>query len=251
MKKITVLTAFLLLAGSAYCAQGTEPDIKALLEKTDNLFRSKTSFTVMEMQVVTPEWARTMSMKVWTEKMDKTFIYVTAPVKDEGSATLRKNREMWNYLPKINKVMKIPPSMMMSNWMGSDFTNDDLVKESTLIKDYDAVFFTPQKPESVYYYIKLTPKPEAVSVWGRIELILNKEDSLPVKELYYDEHGECMRELDFSDVKTLGGKKIPARLEMRPLNKQGHKTVIIYADAAFDLNLPEDVFTLRNLQKSR
>ena len=125
-------------------AQEPTPDVETIIKRIDQLYRSETSEAEMEMHIVTPHWERTLAMHVWTEGMDKTFIRITAPKKEQGVATLRIGNEMWNYLPKTNKVMKIPPSMMMGSWMGSDFTNDDLVRESSMLEDYTYQFVTPK-----------------------------------------------------------------------------------------------------------
>ncbi len=190
-------------------------------------------------------------MKVWTEGIDKTFIYITGPKKDAGIATLRKKTEMWNYFPRINKVMKVPPSMMMSSWMGSDFTNDDLVKESSMTRDYHARLINPEYAEPDKYYIELIPREDIPMVWARIILTVRRKDYIPVREAYFDEKGRKMRVMEFSDIKKFGKRSIPSVLEMRPLNKKGKKTFIRYRDIQFDVTLEPDVFTLRNLQKKR
>ena len=139
---------FLLILTTPYLmfAQDDEPvpDVEAIVKKMDQLYRSETSHAEMEMQIATPHWERTLAMTVWTKGMDHTFIRITAPKKEQGVATLRIGNEMWNYLPKTNKVMKIPPSMMMGSWMGSDFTNDDLVKESSMLNDYTYQLVKPE-----------------------------------------------------------------------------------------------------------
>jgi outer membrane lipoprotein-sorting protein len=203
------------------------------------------------MAVVSKHWERTLTMQIWTEGMDKTFIYITGPKKDEGIATLRINTEMWNYFPKINKVMKVPPSMMMGSWMGSDFTNDDLVKESSLLEDYNHRLIHPENEAIDKYYIELTPKTETPTVWGKIEITIRKNDYIPLTQVYYDEKGKKMREMIFSNVRKFGNREIPATLEMLPLNKKGQKTVIRYRDIQFDELTDESTFTLRNLQKRR
>ena len=233
------------------CAEDTTLDVKMIVEKADELYRSKTSYAEIEMSIVTPNWERTLSMDCWTEGMKKTFIVINSPLKDKGIATLRIESEMWNYFPRINKVMKIPPSMMMGQWMGSDFTNDDLVKESTLLDDYTGKLLTPENSNPDYYYIELRPKEKTVTVWGKIELIVQKGTYLPVREVYYDEKGNAMRNLDFTEVKELGSKTIPSVMKMTPLGKEkkGRSTTIRYLKASFDEELPKDTFTLRNLQK--
>jgi len=251
MGKGFLLAAALLLPAQAFCAgpRQSSPEVLKLLEGVDRLYRSERSRARIEMEVVTPDWRRTLSMDFWTEGLDKTFIRVLSPARDAGAATLRKGSEMWNYFPKINKVMKVPPSMMMGSWMGSDFTNDDLVKESTLMDDYYGEFFTPEKPDPALHYIRLKPRTGTVSLWGAIELAIRKDDLLPVREDYFDEKGRRQRTMEFSDRGELGGRVMPRVMRMVPLSKTGHSTVIRYLDAEFDAALPADTFTLRNLQR--
>ena len=186
---------------------------------------------------------------MWGEGMDKTFIVIRDPRKDAGIATLRHNNEMWNYFPKVDKVMKVPPSMMMGSWMGSDFTNDDLVKESSFTQDYHASLGTSANPE--VYNIELRPKEQTATVWGKIVFVVRRQDLIPVSARYYDEKDRQMRRLDYRDLQTLGGRQIPAAIELTQLNKEGHKTTIRYLDARFDIKLDKDIFTLRNLKKKR
>lgn len=241
----------LLLIPSAPLIAEDEIDVQTIIDRVDKLYRSESSYGVMEMNIVSENWQRTLRMKIWTEGMEKTFIYITAPKKDEGIATLRMETEMWNYFPKINKVMKVSPSMMMGSWMGSGFTNDDLVKESSLLDDYHSRLVYPEGADPDKYYIELTPKVDTPTVWGKITISIRKEDYIPVKEIYYDEKGTKMRILTFSDIKKFGDRRIPSVLEMVPLTKEGHKTVIRYKDIIFDEEIDESVFTLRNLQKIR
>ncbi|HOW51543.1 MAG TPA: outer membrane lipoprotein-sorting protein [bacterium] len=245
MKKLAALLCFCITP----LLFAAEPTVEEIVKKSDELYRSKTSYAEMEMQIETADWKRTMRMKAWTEGMKKTFITILEPKKDAGIGTLKIDTKMWNYFPKINKVMQIPPSMMMGSWMGSDFTNDDLVKESTLMDDYTYKLIAG--PDAAKYYIELTPKEKTATVWGRIVVVANKSDLLPVAQEFYDEKGTKVRLMTFSDVKVLGGKKIPAVMELRSLTKSGNKTTIIYKDIQFDVKLDPDTFTLRNLQKQR
>ena len=227
------------------------PDIDAIVEKMDRLYRSDTSFANVEMQIQTEHWERTLSMDIWSKGLDMTLININSPKKDAGIATLREKTEMWNYFPKINKVIKVPPSMMMSSWMGSDFTNDDLVKESSMIHDYHSRLITPDNADPDYYYIELIPKKDIPIVWARIELIVRKNDYIPIEESFFDEKGRKMRVMEFSDIRDFSGREIPSVLVMRPLNKPGKKTVIRYLDLKFDIKLKADTFSLRNLQRKR
>lgn len=232
-------------------ADDTLPDVDIIVDRMDKLYRSKTSRGQIEMLVVSEDWTRTLNMDIWSEGLDMTYIHIISPKKDAGIATLRKKTEMWNYFPNINKVMKVPPSMMMSSWMGSDFTNDDLVKESSMRDDYDARLIVPEVADPDNYHIELIPKKDIPIVWGKIILVVSKKDYLPVWEAYYDEKGNKMRTMEFTEIKTLSGRRIPSVLVMKPLNKPEKKTVIKYIDLEFDIELGPDVFTLRNLQRKR
>ncbi|MGD8922099.1 MAG: outer membrane lipoprotein-sorting protein [Candidatus Zixiibacteriota bacterium] len=226
----------------------TIADIKKIIKEVDDLYRSKSSFSKIEMEIVTPHWQRTLKMEAWTEGLEKTFIRINEPKKEAGVATLRIGNQMWNYLPKTNKVIKIPPSMMMSSWMGSDFTNDDLVKEFSLFEDYSYEQTTVENPEKGVIYINCIPKPDLPIVWGNIMIAVHREGYIPLWQKYYDEKGNLMRVLSYSDIKTFDGRTIPATMTMVPQNEEGHKTVIRYDELKFNIALPEDVFTLRNLR---
>ncbi len=226
-------------------------DVQTIVDKVDKLYRSNTSQGQIEMTIDTEHWSRTLKMDIWSEGMEKTLIYITYPKKDAGIATLRIENEMWNYFPKINKVMKIPPSMMMSSWMGSDFTNDDLVKESSLLRDYYYRMVEHEDHIPDYYYVELTPKKDIPTVWGRIIMIVRKKDYIPVREIYFDEKGKKIREMNFKEITAFGTRSIPSVVELVPLNKKDKKTVITYRTLIFDEELDKDMFTLRQLQRRR
>ena len=242
-----------LMASHLIFAQGVDPvhDVEEIVRKMDQLYRGETSHAEIEMQITTPHWERTLAMTVWTKGMDKTFIRITAPKKEQGVATLRIGNEMWNYLPKTNKVMKIPPSMMMGSWMGSDLTNDDLVKESSMLNDYSYQLIKPEDAVPDHVYIQLTPKEDSPIVWGMIVAALRSGDYIPVWQHFYDEQGNLMRVLNFEEIKTFNGKVTPSVMEMLPQNKEGHKTVVRFVNATFDSKIDDKIFTRRNLQKRR
>ena len=226
----------------------TDPEVRAIIREIDQLYRSESSYAVLEMEVVTPHWQRTLTMKAWSHGTKKTLIRITTPKKEKGVGTLRVENEMWNYLPRTNKVIKVPPSMMMSSWMGSDFTNDDLVKEFSLFEDYSYAIITPDSAEANLIYVDCIPREDLPVVWGNIVIAARQSDHIPVWQKYYDEKGKVMRVQTFSDIRTFGGRKIPAVTEMVPQNKEGHRTVIRYKEIEFDLKIDEDVFSLRNLR---
>jgi outer membrane lipoprotein-sorting protein len=247
-----VLALFVVcVIGTALPLFAGERDIEEILKKMDELYRAESSYSEVVMEIVTPRWERTLEMTVWTEGEDKTFIRIHAPRKEKGMGTLRIENEMWNYLPKTNKVMKIPPSMMMGSWMGSDFTNDDIVNEITYLKDY-AYDWTPvDSPEDGVVYIKLVPNEGVPVVWGYLVLAVRESSLLPVWERYYDEKGRLMRTMTFLDTRQFGSRTLPSTMEVIPANKEGHRTTVRYIEAQFDVPMEDDIFTLRNLRSPR
>ena len=248
--RLSALSLLLILVtgDTALGTDSTSVDINQLIREIDRLYRAETSFSEIEMEIVTPHWQRTLSMFGWSEGTDKTFLRLTSPQREKGMSTLRIDNEMWNFLPKTNKVMKIPPSMMMGSWMGSDFTNDDLVKESSLFEDYSYEAITPDSADEDLIYINCIPREDLAVVWGNIVIAIRKTDHLPIWQKYYDEKGELKRVMTYSEIENLGGRMIPTVMEMVPQTKKGHRTVIRYLSAKFNLELDDDVFTLRNLR---
>ncbi len=244
---IILLVTFIAL--SAFAQNRSSNEIYDIVHKVDQLYRSESSCSELEMEIVTPHWERTLSMKAWTEGTKKTFIRITAPKKEKGVATLRIGSQMWNYLPKTNKVVKIPPSMMMSSWMGSDFTNDDLVKEFSLFEDYSYEHTDVENPADSLIYINCVPREELPVVWGNIVMAVTRSDTLPVWQKYYDEKGELMRVLEYDDVRTFDGRKLPSVMVMIPQNEEGHKTTLRYEKLEFNIGIGREIFSLRNLRK--
>ncbi|MFP4081732.1 MAG: outer membrane lipoprotein-sorting protein [Candidatus Aminicenantes bacterium] len=254
MKKLlTVLSTALLtwisVFSSLWCEKRPDSQAERIVKKMDELYRSSASQALVEMEIITPHWQRTLKMRVWSKGMEKTFIRILEPKKERGIATLRIGNEMWNYLPKTNKVMKIPPSMMMSSWMGSDLTNDDLVKEFTFLESYHFQMTNVDNPEEGVLYVKCIPKKDLPIVWGYIILAVRQQNYMPLWENYYDEKGKLMRVMRFKEVRVFGDREIPSVMEVIPQTKEGHRTILRYIEARFDVPMDEDVFTLRHLRE--
>ncbi|MFP4458149.1 MAG: outer membrane lipoprotein-sorting protein [Candidatus Zixiibacteriota bacterium] len=228
-----------------------EDNVKEIVNSVDRLYRAESSRGAMEMHIITPHWERTLVMNTWSKGKDKTFVRILEPKKEAGTATLRIGDKMWNYLPKTNQVVNVPPSMMMSDWMGSDFTNDDLVKESYMVDDYKYELFRPKDAEEGKLYIKLTPREDLPTVWGKMVLVVREDDYMPLRQEFYDEGGEKIRTMYFKDIQDMGGKTIPTTMELIPHNEEGNKTTVTYKDIEFDVSIDDDIFTLRNLKKGR
>lgn len=229
-----------------------DPTGRELVAHVEQLLWGKTNQGVAEMTVTTPRWERKLNMRFWMDRPNRTFIRIAAPPKEAGIGSLRIRAEMWNYLPAVERVIKIPPSMMLQPWMGSDMTNDDLVKESSAVEDYVHTLLGTEETDGVKVYrVHSAPKSEAAVVWGKIIYKIRVADRLPYKQEYYDERGELIRVLTFSEVRELGGRTIPTRWEMRPLAKPQNKTVFVLKQMTFNQTISEDIFSLRNLQRSR
>ena len=239
------------LETSAVPAAAEEKDALAISRKLDRLYRSRTSQGVMEMKVINPNFQRTLKMKIWTQGLENTLVRILSPRKEKGTATLKRGNEMWNYLPKIGKTIRIPPSMMMSSWMGSDLTNDDLVKETSWESDYTVTF--EEDPPPGQLGLKYVPKEDAAVTWSRVVAFLDEESLLPVGMDYYDEKNVKVRTMVYSEVKEIGGRRLPVRFEVIPLSqdKKGRRTIILYRELEFDLELSKSLFSLSNLRRGR
>jgi outer membrane lipoprotein-sorting protein len=243
------LPALLLLA----CATpGLAQTPREIVDRVDRMLRGASSRADIAMEIATAHWSRSLEMRVWSLGTEYALIRVTAPPREAGSATLKVREEVWNYLPRVDRTIKIPPSLMMGAWMGSHFTNDDLVKDSRVIEDYDiAIGFEGDRAGVAVWEFTLTPKPNAAVVWGRIVQQVRKADLMPTWARYYDERGTLIRTMTFSDYRTFGARLVPAVMTVRPEDKPDERTVIRYRDLEFDVRLTPDFFSLRNLQARR
>ena len=229
-----------------------EARVKEILDTVDEMWRGKTSQGRMEMEVVTSHWSRTLRMKVYTEGMERSLVRITYPAKEEGVATLKVDDNIWNYLPKIKRVTKVPASMMLGSWMGSHFTNDDVVKDSQYERDYDTkITFEGERDGKEILELTLHPKPDAPVVWGKIVSVIRAEDYMPLSMTYFDEDGEEVRIFTFEEIKEMGGRILPTVLTIRPVDKPKEFTRVTYLEITFDVDLKPDLFSLRSLQKTR
>ncbi|MEW6442598.1 MAG: outer membrane lipoprotein-sorting protein [bacterium] len=224
--------------------------VREILETIDRMWRGRSSEGEMEMEVATSHWSRTLRMDAYTEGMERSLVRITYPAKEEGVATLKVGNDLWNYLPKINRVTRVPASMMLGSWMGSHFTNDDLVKESRYADDYETtITFEGDRDGQKILELTLEPKPEAPVVWGKIVAAVRADDYIPLQMDYFNESGKEVRTLTFSKVQDMGGRRIPTELVMRPVDKPNESTRVTYLNLTFDVRLDPELFSLRALQK--
>ena len=227
---------------------GAQRTPREIIDHVDRLLRGNSSRGTMVMEIRTAHWTRSLEMQVWSLGTEYALVRVTSPEKEAGTATLKVKNDVWNYLPHVDRTIRIPPSLMMGSWMGSHFTNDDLVKQSRLIDDYDiAMGFDGVRDGVRVWEFVLTPKPDAAVVWGRIVEQVRQEDLLPTWAKFYDDRQKLARTLTFTDVRTLGGRRLPSLLTVLPADNPGESTVVRYRDLEFDVGLTPDFFSLRNL----
>jgi outer membrane lipoprotein-sorting protein len=239
-----VFTVFCLGVAPAQAVDGLE-----ILRKVDDMWRGSSSAALMSMQIKTEHWERSLQMKAYSKGKDLTLVRIVLPKQEAGTGTLKVDENIWNYLPKTRRVMKIPSSMMMGAWMGSHFTNDDLVRESRLEEDYTFDLTEKESETGVVYLLTLTPRPDAPVVWGKIVLEVNKDTLVPNWQDYYDEDGKLVRKAVFEDVRTIGERRIPMVMRMLPIDKPEEFTEITYEKLMFDVPLEDSFFSIQNLKR--
>jgi len=226
-------------------------DAQALVEESFNYMRDKSSVSEVVMTVHRPDWERKMTIKAWTRGRKDSLFYIEAPPKDRGNGTLKKGREMWMYNPKINRVIKVPPSMMSQSWMGSDFSNNDLAKSDSLLTDYrHTLTGTATHSGLTVYLIKSIPKPEAPVVWGMQKLKI-REDHIWLSQKFFDEDLKPVKAMTTLEIQMLGGKLYPKVWRMRKADEKDKYTELNYMSLVFETALPDDLFTLTSLSKAR
>ena len=221
-----------------------------IIKKMDTVMQGRSTISEIEMKIVTPHWRRTLRMKSWTKGLDLAFVRILSPRRERGVASLKRGTDMWNYFPRADMITRIPPSMMLGSWMGSDFTNDDLVKASNVVRDYN--------PRVTRLYtagglkmavLTLVAKPAAPVVWAKLVIHVRLKDSLPTRQEYRDQNGKLLRLLTFSDFKKMDDRVFPTRMRMRSMKKKNRYTEIRYLKIKFDRAVKGKIFKRRNLKR--
>lgn len=232
--------------------QDTMPDATQIIRNMEDVMRGESSFVEMTMTIVRPRYERDVSMRAWAMGEDYSLILVTAPARDEGTTYLKRNNEIWNYVPTIDRTIKMPPSMMSQSWMGSDFTNDDLVRESSTVEDYDHRILR----EEVYqgrdvWVLELVPHPDAPIVWGKVLLWVTKEDTIQLRVENYDQRDELASTIELDQIMEFNGRSIPSRMTLIPEDSPDQRTVIEYEEMDFNIDIDESFFTQSNMRRVR
>lgn len=253
--------AVLLLAGLLFLmvntvtcfAEAAPPETeraKEILRYVDDLWRGSSSYGIFSLQVKTRHYTRNMRMEAWSKGRDKTLVRILEPLKEKGTSTLKSGNNIYSYLPRTDRTIRLTSGMMMGSWMGSHFTNDDLVKESRMEEDYDpTISFEGLRDGREILEFTLIPKPDAPVVWGKVVLTVLAKDYLPLTELYYDEDMEIARTMTFSEVRVLAGMLRPTVMRIVPSDKPEEYTQLIYSDLEFDIELSDSFFSLARLKR--
>jgi outer membrane lipoprotein-sorting protein len=226
---------------------------REIIEKSDEKTRGKESaITEMTITIVRPKWTREMKMKSWSKGEKLSLSLIQSPAKDKGITFLKRHKEIWNWIPSIERSIKLPPSMMMQSWMGTDLTNDDLVRESSVLNDYEhKIVGDSTLLDRVCYKIELIPKPDAPVVWGKVILFIDKTDFIQLRSEMYDEDGYLVNVMSSSQIKEMDGIKLATKIQVIPQEDPGNKTVMEITSIQFNKPIADRFFTTQNMKKIR
>lgn len=224
-------------------------DAKSIVQKADEKMRGTTMQAEMIIKTIRPTWTREMQCKTWMKGNNLAMIFIVSPAKDKGIAFLKRKKEVWNWMPALERSIKLPPSMMSQSWMGTDFTNDDLVKESSVVEDYThSITGDTVIQNKDCYVIQMIPKPEAAVVWSKVIVCIDKKDFLELHSRFYDDDGKLVNTMNSYDIKMMHDRIIPTRFEMIPADKKGQKTEMIYLNIQYNKPIDETFFSIENMK---
>ncbi len=240
-----LLVTLLLITPKLHAQDATE-----IVQKMYDNMQGESSKAEMTMQIIRPKWERSVSFKSWSLGQDYSLILTTAPARDKGTAFLMRENEIWNWLPDVNRTIKMPPSMMSQSWMGSDFSNNDLVREASVVKDYTHTLVGDTTLSGYHCYkIEMIPKPDAPVVWAKVLSYITKDKYLQLRSEFYDEDDFLVRTMEGSEVKQIGERFIPTKMVMIPVEEEGNKTVITYQNLEFDVDISKRFFSIQNMKR--
>jgi outer membrane lipoprotein-sorting protein len=247
-----ILTLGFLVAG-LYSVYPQPLSADEIIKKADEKFNGeKSSYMVMMMTIIRPTWQRSIEFKNWSLEKEYALTLITSPAKEAGQTFLKQGKEMWNWNPSISRLVKLPPSMMSQGWMGSDYTNDDILKESSLVNDYThEITGSETVAGRDCYRIRMVAKENAAVIWGHQIRWIDKKEFLVLKAELYDEDGLMVRTETGSEIKTVDGRTIQTRIELIPTEEPGNKTIVIIKDIKFNIQLKESFFSQQNMKNIR
>jgi outer membrane lipoprotein-sorting protein len=247
MKALTMLF-MLTVAVTPLSAQEPLPALDDVVRHLDEMYRYDSSHAVMTMTVVRERGTRELTLESWSRGEDDALIVIRAPSREAGTATLRTDEGLWNYAPRADRLIRIPTGLLSEAWMGSHFSNDDLMRDTSYDDDYTSELSWTTRDGQRYLQITMTPRPDAPVVYTRVVFLLTPRDWVPVVAEYFDE-GRLMRTMRFEDVRTVSGRPLPMRMILQPENRPGERTEMRYDRLEFDIPVDADLFTARGLRR--
>ncbi|MCX7986804.1 MAG: outer membrane lipoprotein-sorting protein [Bacteroidales bacterium] len=249
LSKSRKILFFLLAALTFNFIEAQTPNAREIVKRSYDLMQGESNESYISVEIVRPTWKRTITVHSWAKGKDYSMAVITDPPKEKGQAFLKRKNEIWNWQPSIQRMIKLPPSMMSEGWMGSDFSNDDLLKETSIVDDYEHNLIGSEKVNGFdCYKIKLTPKSEAAVVWGSIVKWISKDNYYQLKSEYYDEENVLIKTEYASEIKEMGGRIIPTQFELIPADKPGHKTIVRLLKVKFNIALSENFFSQQQMK---
>ncbi len=249
LKNIKIPILFLCVLALISMRMPGGPSADDIIAKANEKMRGNSMQAQVTVQIIRPTWNRELTMKTWSKGLDMSMSLITAPAKDKGTVFLKRKKEAWNWVPSIERTIKLPPSMMSQSWMGTDLTNDDLINSSSIVDQYTHKLLGEETIGGhSCYKIELVPKPQSAVVWGKIIMWVDKTDYFQMKTQFYDEDGSVVNTMNFTNIKNMGGRMIPTHFEIIPADKPGNKTIMIYDNIIFDKPIADDFFSTNNMK---
>jgi outer membrane lipoprotein-sorting protein len=251
--RLITFISLIILVSAAPLLQAQDLSATEIVRKADEKFKGEqTGYSVMTMTIVRPAWQRTVEFKSWAKESDYALTLITAPAREKGQSFLKRKNEMWSWNPAINRLIKLPPSMMSQGWMGSDYTNDDILRESSVVNDYTHSLEGEETVDGHQCYkIKLTAKPDADILWGSQVWWVDKKEFIALKAELYDEDGYLVRSETASDLKIMDGRLLPTLIELVPADTEGQKTILRIVEMKFNTNIDDGFFSQQNMKTIR
>lgn len=249
---VTVILSVIGVGTAGILHSANAQSASEIIDRMEEVMRGESSYAEMTMTIERPRYTRVVGMKAWALGNDYSLILITSPARDQGTTYLKRENEIWNYVPNINRTIKMPPSMMSQSWMGSDFTNDDLVRESSTKEDYE---YSILREESYIgrqsWVLELIPKPDTPIVWGKVQMWVDKEHYIQLKVENYDQQDERVNTIEFSEIGQMDGRIFPAKMILSPADNPDQRTILEYQELEFDIDIDPSFFTQQNMRRVR
>lgn len=252
MLRAGICVALIMGIGLSFEAQAEQPEklptVSEITDKLDELYRSESSKAEVTMTIVNDRGTRKLELEAWSKGEEHSLIVIRSPSREAGTATLKTDDGLWNYAPRADRLIRIPAGMLSDSWMGSHFSNDDLVRESSFSDDYDTKLSFDELDGQRVIKLDMKPKPRAAVIYTRVIQYVRASDYLPIRSDSYDKD-QLVRRIEFSDIRDVGGKPVPHKMEIRPMDKSGERTTMQYTSLSFDVKVDDALFTKRGLRR--